>query len=150
VKELKENIIHQLTLNQQNRLAELEKDALDLKTSLSSESKSTAGDKHDTGRAMIHLEQEKMQHQFHETQSKITLLNKISQLPNSSKAQFGTLVQTPHAYFLLGIGLGKQTIHSVDVYCIGLDSPIGKILLNKQINDSFVFNSSSLKIIDLI
>lgn len=129
------------------RLAELERYALDLKSSLESESKSTAGDKHDTSRAMVHLEQEKIQHQFQDLNLQLTQLNKISESTIKGTITFGALVITETDIFLLGIGMGKQLIEGKVVYCVGTESPIGKLLIGKTVGDEILFNGEIQKIV---
>ena len=46
----------------------------ELKEANTNETKSTAGDKHETGRAMVHLEQEKLYSQLGQFQKQFSLL----------------------------------------------------------------------------
>jgi len=142
----KDEIISELKNQLNNRFDALERYALDLKESLSSELKSTAGDKHDTSRAMIHLEQEKIQHKFSEIQLQLNQLERIRQIGPKITIGFGSLVTTSSELFLIGIGLGKQIINGQIIYCVGIESPLGKLLLGKALNESFMFNGASQKI----
>jgi len=144
---VKKEIISTLETILLERLAELERYAIDLKSSLESESKSTAGDKHDTSRAMVHLEQEKIQHQFHDLSLQLNQLHQISEYKTRGTIAFGSLVITETDIFLLGIGLGKQLIEGKVVYCVGTESPIGKILLGKKVGDEILFNGEIQKIV---
>ena len=143
----KKEIATKLSIQLKSKLDELENYAADLKHSLTSESKSTAGDKHDTGRAMIHLEQEKIQHQFHDLNLQLKQLHQVSTSKAGPMIGFGTLILTEKDVFLLGIGLGKQVVDGQMIYCVGTESPIGKLLLGKQQGDSILFNGSIQKII---
>lgn len=145
----KEDILLKLKNQLSMRHIELEQYALDLQESLSSESKSTAGDKHDTSRAMIHLEQEKIQHQFSEIQLQLNQLERIRQVVPKRSIGFGSLVTTSSELFLVGIGLGKQIINGQIIYCVGIESPIGKLLLGKTLNENFIFNGSSQEITEI-
>lgn len=145
----KEDILLKLKNQLSMRHIELEQYALDLQESLSSESKSTAGDKHDTSRAMIHLEQEKIQHKFSEIQLQLNQLERIRQVVPKRSIGFGSLVTTSSELFLVGIGLGKQIINGQIIYCVGIESPIGKLLLGKTLNENFIFNGSSQEITEI-
>ena len=60
------------------RLEVIQSKILDIQNSLQSETKSSAGDKHETGRAMLQLEREKTGHQLAEIQKQKGILAKIN------------------------------------------------------------------------
>lgn len=137
---LKSEILKHLISLQVERLAELNQYQKDLSESLQSESKSTAGDKHDTSRAMIHLEQEKLQHQYQELNYQFQRLKEISVLKALDIVSFGALVETETDLFLLGASLGKKMVDGHFIYCIGMEAPISQSILNKRVGDSLFFN----------
>lgn len=137
----KSNIIEAILLQLQEKLNELSDYSDDLKNALESEGKSTAGDKHDTGRAMIHLEQEKLQNQLKEIKGQIQRIKSMEQNKNnSSEIEYGSFVETTGPQFLMGIGLGKVMVKQKPVFCIGMETPIGKKLKGLKVKDSFKFN----------
>ena len=76
--------------------------------SLSSEAKSTAGDKHQTGRAMLQLEREKLGKQLSENEALIQTVLKLQQrTPSSDQVTLGNLVETDQLTFLLSISAGQ-------------------------------------------
>lgn len=90
-------------------LQELEQHQADLQSALYAESRSTAGDKHDTSRAMIHLEQEKIQFQIGNIQKQISVLQQFEKQPASESTQSGSmLILDSGQVFLIGIGLGRK------------------------------------------
>ena len=145
--ELKTKILKQLLALQADRIDELLLYQSDLSDALQSESKSTAGDKHDTIRAMIHLEQEKLQHQFQEMQLQLQRLREISELNPLEQANFGALVETTSDLFVLGASLGKQVVDGRVIYCIGMEAPIAQAMLSKVIGDQLHFNGKVTEII---
>ena len=145
--ELKTKILKQLLALQADRIEELLRYQSDLSDALQSESKSTAGDKHDTSRAMIHLEQEKLQHQFQELQLQLQRLREINALNPLTQANFGALVETTSDLFLLGASLGKQVVDGRAIYCIGMEAPIAQAMLNKAIADQLLFNGKLTEIL---
>lgn len=136
----KSDLIKAISTQLQEKLEELASYSDDLRNALESEGKSTAGDKHDTGRAMIHLEQEKLQNQLKEIKSQIQRINTIEQANiKSDVIDYGSFVITTGPYFLLGIGLGKVNTNTGTVYCIGMETPIGKLLKGLKKQDTFPF-----------
>ena len=146
---LKEQIINQLISILDEKLSHLNNHSKDLNDALSSETKSTAGDKHDTSRAMVHLEQEKVQHQFSSLQhQRYQLLSYLNSIP-SDEVVAGSLIQTEHNTFLVGIGLGKQHLNGSIIYCIGAETPLAHQLLRKKVSDEFFFNGGMERIVGI-
>lgn len=110
------------------------------------ETKSTAGDKHETAKAMMQLEQEKLSKQLIELQSQYTELEKIDVSTNRQTATKGSLIETDKGWFFIGIGLGKLLIENQIVFAVSEQSPIGKYLLENKINSGLDFNGISYKV----
>jgi transcription elongation GreA/GreB family factor len=114
--------------------------------SANSETKSTAGDKHDTARAMAHLETEKNAKQL----SEINKLKKI--LPylksainkNLNSVELGSVVETDLMNYYISSNLGKTIINQKEYLTISPISPIAKLLKGKKTGDKFNFNNQSL------
>ena len=105
------------------------------KESRDNETKSTAGDKYDTGRAMVQFELEKNMEQLNKV---IQLKNELAQIDLFGKfsvAGFGSIVKTTHDNYFISIGLGKINIGQEIYYAISPASPIGKILNKKNTGD---------------
>ena len=83
----------------------------DLNSDLSSDHKSSAGDKHETGRAMTQLEQEKLAGQLSQLEQQKETLSKIA-ISSPKKIQFGSLVSTSNGTFFMSIGLGKIEVNN--------------------------------------
>jgi transcription elongation GreA/GreB family factor len=111
-----------------------------LQESLFSQTKSSAGDKHETGRAMAQLEQEKLSHQLTETRKSIEGLRKINPSENHDAIGFGSLVKTDRGYFFLSVGIGQIEIESIGVFCITAGSPLGQKLLGRTSGDNIELN----------
>lgn len=121
-----------------------------LQTSLSSESKSTAGDKHETGRAMIQLEREKLGNQLKQLELQEAVLKKIKTDYNSNLVVLGSYVETNNMHYYLSISLGKVLLENKDIFAISSQSPIGALLLGKKVGDTITFNgkTSIIKVIN--
>lgn len=120
-----------------------------LRIDISSDSKSTAGDKHETSRAMAQLEMEKLgkQMQDYQKQHQWLLQMKYADEKKESCINIGSLIQLSNGWYLLGIGLGQIELTSGSVFCISAQSPIGQQLLNKQIGDEIFLQDITLSIL---
>lgn len=127
----------------------LQNDLEGLRTELSDNTKSTAGDKHETSRAMAQLEMEKLGKQHLETQKLIELANRLLNSPTAEHAQLGSLVLAGNQFYLLGLPLGKIDFEGKSIFCISLQSPVGQQLLKAKVNDVITLPMGKVRI-DLI
>ncbi len=110
------------------------------------ETKSSAGDKHETSRAMAQLETEKLTNQLTEALKLLTVLAKVNLSTNNKTIALGSLVVTNKNNFYISISLGKLTIDNETIFAISTLSPIGKLLLTKKEGTTFNFNSKNYTI----
>ena len=120
-----------------------------LDDSLRNETKSTAGDKHETGRAMVQLEQEKLGKQEEELKVLQEVLQRINIDKPTPNASLGSFVKTSsHSYFL-SIFADAFEQDGEKVFCISSVSPIGQHLLGKTQNEVFQFNGKTIEILEI-
>ncbi|NNE75616.1 MAG: 3-oxoacyl-ACP synthase [Pricia sp.] len=133
----------------QDRIARIEKSIENIRESLYAETKSSAGDKHETGRAMLQLEREKLGQQLIEAEKMKEVLAKV-RLENSKViVGLGSWVKTSKADYFLAISAGKFNKENLSVYCISVGTPIGRSLIGKSEGDSFSFNGETIKILKI-
>jgi len=113
---------------------------------LDSESKSSAGDKHETGRAMLQLEMEKAGQQLQEVEKMKLILEKIQSEFVTAVGSLGAVVKTTSGNYYLGVSVGKITVGPEDYFVISPSSPIGKLLLGKQEKDRFLFQGRTIEV----
>ena len=106
---------------------------------LDSSTKSSAGDKHETSRAMIHLDQEKLSIQLLDLNKSLRILSQIN-IGEHSSVNMGSLFKTDHSIFYISIGLGKISINGLDVFIMSPVSPLSQRLIGLNQNDSIDFN----------
>ncbi len=114
------------------------------------ETKSSAGDKHETGRAMMQLEQEKLSKQLNEVLDQRSDLEKIDLNVRSETIRKGSLVKTNKGYFYMSVGLGKINIGTELVYAVSPQSPFGLKLGDLKVNDKILMNSLTYLIESII
>jgi hypothetical protein len=116
---------------------------------LLSETKSSAGDKHETGRAMLQLEMEKASLQLDALNEMKETLDKINFSSNSDISKLGSLVITSSANYFLAISLGKIKLGNDVYYSVSLSSPIGKNLFGSKEGDNIYFNGKQIKVLNI-
>ena len=123
----------------------------ELKQALNSESKSSAGDKHEIGRAMIHLEMEKLGNLINEAEQNFKKLQSIKNHNNNTEViGLGSAVLTDKANYYISIAADIYKINSKMFYCISPKSPIGKLLIGKKLDDKIEFNNQVIQIIKIL
>ncbi len=131
------------------RLQRIKSNIDEVNDSLNSETKSSAGDKHETGRAMLQLEREKLGQQLLEAEKTAVLLRKVNAAKLSSTVILGSLVKTTNANYYIAISAGKFEDNNTAVFCISANTPIGKLLMGKPVGATFQFNGKEHKILDV-
>ena len=129
------------------QIADLETNLKSIAESRDNETKSSVGDKYETGRAMMQQEFQKVQAQQMRLQGSINVLKNIDVDKVLAKVGQGSFVETNHGFFFIAIGLGKVKLNDLFYFCISIESPIGALLKNKVAGDSFSFNGRSYEVI---
>lgn len=132
-----------------DRLKRIQHQINELETALTSETKSSAGDKHETGRAMIQLEREKLGQQLSELEKTQQLLSKVPRNKAFQAVGLGSLVVTDFYIYFISISSGEFKYNSKSIYCISAGTPIGKLVFGKSEGDIFHFNNKPIKILTI-
>ena len=117
---------------------------------LQSETKSSAGDKHETGRAMLQLEMEKAGQQLAGITQMKEILAKVDITKVSNIAHLGSIIETDSVNYFLSISAGKLVVDGKVYFAVSMSSPIGKLLLGKKIGEVLSFNGNKAVITSLI
>jgi transcription elongation GreA/GreB family factor len=122
-----------------------------LQEALEGESKSSAGDKFETGRAMLHNELDKQKSLTLELVKMRRILNDINSSEHSKTVALGSLVKTEAQQFFMSVGLGKITAEVSNNYwiCISPASPLGQQLMDQVEDYEFSLNGKTFKIIEI-
>ena len=134
---LKEALFQQCVAHVNTRLQTIQTIISSHQKALSSETKSSAGDKHETGRAMLQLEMEKAGQQLAAVQQMQQTLAKINSSKPSTNIALGSVIKTSSAYYFLSISAGELKDKETEYFAISPSSPIGKLLVGKKAEDTF-------------
>ena len=118
----------------------------DLKESGANETKSTAGDKHETALAMLQIEQANARGQLQELLSQKAALEKIDPAIVAPVVVNGSLIKTSRGYLYMSIALGKAMIGDIAVIALSPQSPLGKKLMGLKKGETVVMNNTDYTI----
>jgi len=140
-------IFDKLILSLNGKIEQAQESIAVVKESRDNETKSSAGDKYETGREMMQIEINKSEDQLSKFINYKHQLSKIDLKKKFVKVEFGSLVETSNGTYFISIALGKIKLANTDYYPISLASPIGKLIYQKKEGDSIEFQGRIFKII---
>ncbi len=119
-----------------------------IRQAINEETKSSVGDKHETGRAMLQLEQEKLSVQLAEAQQLEQVLGRIQLEGLPTTIGEGSLVLTGQGNYFIAISAGKVELEGRLYYLVSLASPIGAALAGRKAGDEVSFRGQSIHILE--
>ncbi len=133
----------------QQRIANARQAMQQAQESANSEDKSSAGDKHETARAMSQLDRDMHARQEAEAKQELQLINKLTIDTLHEIVKAGTIVICKEYSFFISLGLGALQIEQQKIISLSPLAPIAKILDKKKAGDNFVFNGKTVEILDV-
>jgi negative regulator of genetic competence, sporulation and motility len=145
--ELKKQLLESCKSFVNERLQTVQQTISSKQKALASEAKSSAGDKHETGRAMLQLEMEKASQQLAGISEMNTILSKINTSITSEIAHLGSIIYTNSGTYFLSISAGQIVVEGNVYFAISVSSPIGKLLLGQSKGQTISFNNKKIEIV---
>lgn len=115
------------------------------------DTKSSMGDKYETGREMLQQEINNLQVQLNEVLKQQDFLktsfDKLRMTKKFDKAEKGAIVKTEKGLFFISVSLGEVTFENQKIICISPESPLAKAMNGKQKDEGFSLNNMNQKIL---
>lgn len=148
--QFKQNV-HQACLNHIEKSLQVYQAGIkDAQEGLQSESKSSAGDKHETGRAMLQLEAEKLGAQYQERLKTYNFVKQLNIKEIHHQIKLGSLIKTNLGLFYICSGIGSIAVDDQNIFVLSPIAPLSKMLLSKKKDDSITFNRKTISIQSII
>lgn len=142
----KSDLLHHLQALLQKKVNAAQLEIASTRGSFTSDTKSSAGDKHEVGRAMVQQELDKLEEQHAKL---IVLQQELARVPlerTFDHVAFGSLVTTDQGTYFVAIGLGRIEFGGRSCFAISLSSPIGQVLKDKRAGEQVLFNGRSITV----
>ncbi|WP_200975878.1 hypothetical protein [Echinicola sp. 20G] len=124
--------LHQELVNQISEKLKLVSDSIrQLKDSSAEDTKSSAGDKYETGREMIRQEMDKAEKMSLEYNSQLEVLSSLRPDESAELIQRGSLVLTDRIPLYISVGFGKVNISGQEVFVISSQAPLARLMMGK-------------------
>ncbi len=146
----KHKIFQHLNEQVDEKIATLQKTILSAQEARNNETKSSAGDKFETGRAMMQREIENNKVQLGAALNSKGELNQINIEKRNTTIDKGSLVITNQGKYFISIGIGKVVLEEETFFCISMISPIGKMLRGKSEGDEVEFRGKKIVVVELV
>ncbi|MBD1432528.1 GreA/GreB family elongation factor [Sphingobacterium sp. DN00404] len=140
-KELLNNCLRQI----EGRLEETAFAIQQAQEAIESETKSSAGDKYETSREMIQQDLNRYHTQLLQSKKDWVVLQKM-ETEIKEKVEIGAIVVTEKVTYFMAVSLGQQLVEGMNFMVISPSSPIGKLLLGREVGDQIVFNGTKQSI----
>ena len=143
---MKQQIIQHYNHYLNERVNTLREMIVDLTEDSLNDAKGSAGDKHETGLAMMHLEQEKLNRKLLELLDTQNKFLKIDYSIVSNQVILGSLIEANETYFLMAVALPKIEVDGKTVFGMSPQSPLGELFMGKKLKEIIVFNNITYRI----
>ncbi|MDB5132805.1 MAG: 3-oxoacyl-ACP synthase [Mucilaginibacter sp.] len=138
--QLKEKLYLQCLDYVQKRMEAAEQGIKEAQQASKDDTKSSAGDKYETGRAMMQQETDRNRQQLNETNKLKVILNQVNPSAISEKIDTGSLVITDNGNFYIAISAGTLMVDNEAYFAVSPRSPIGLLLKGKKTGGKIVLN----------
>jgi len=129
-----------------NRIKNTEEAIVSAQESANEETKSSSGDKFETGRAMMQREVENLSVQLTEARKLEEILIHLNPGLEHQSVSKGALVITSLGKYYISVSAGKISHDGEDFFAIAPASPIGEAMDGLKAGDTFQWQNKTIKI----
>ena len=147
---IKQELYNQCIAYVQSRMDAAEQAFKAAEQASNDDTKSSAGDKYETGRAMMQQEKDRNTIQVNEANKLMVALTAISTKGISDKVESGSLVTTDSNQFYIAISAGSLVVEGKTYFAVSPASPIVMKMLGKKAGDSFEVNGKIYNILEVL
>ncbi len=129
-----------------DKINALQKILHELQQSAANETKSTAGDKHETALAMLQIEQENTGRQLQVLLGQRLQLQQLDLSKSATIIGKGSLVYTNKGLVFISVGIGKFHMGNNMIMVVSHASPLGSMLVGKKVGETVQCNSIDYRV----
>lgn len=118
--------------------------------SANEESKSSAGDKYETARAMGQLDRDMHARQYEQARQERVIVERLDDHIFTEKIGLGSLVKTTEIWFFIAVSTGLISVKGQQIIVVSPQSPVGQLLIGKKSGDFFTFKGKQTKIDEIL
>lgn len=115
-----------------------------------SETKSSAGDKYETGREMMRIQSDMRALQLYEAQDLLSRLERIDVSQAHDKVRAGSVVWTTNGLYFVTQSIGMIALEGFEYQTISLAAPMGKALKGLGAGEFATFRDQQIEILSVL
>jgi hypothetical protein len=146
---IKEELFNQCFDYVEQRMEAAEQAISEAQQAAKDDTKSSAGDKYETGREMMQQETDRNMAQLNEANKLRVALNAIRTTHGANTADAGSLVKTNNGNFYMAISAGTLSVNGISYFAVSPSSPIGLKLKGLKNGDAFTLNGKNYQILSV-
>ncbi|MBN9313287.1 MAG: hypothetical protein BGO40_01330 [Chryseobacterium sp. 39-10] len=143
----KSELLKVLHLKIDDKISQLQK-LIDETRASNNDTKSSMGDKYETGREMLQQEINNLQVQLNEVLKQKTCLQTLV-IKKNNKVEKGALITTEKGMFFIAVSVGEVLLSKQKIICISTESPLAKAMAGLSKNEVFTLNGTVQTIVDV-
>ena len=127
----------------QQKIEGLKEELEAVRESAIAETKSSMGDKYETGREMMMQERNRLGKQLDIYTDQLTTLESIDPDKSHDEVKHGCIVFTDKSTFFISSAIGQISVNDQQIFAISNEAPIAKAMKGKKTGDAFSFNGAT-------
>ncbi|MFT3885749.1 MAG: hypothetical protein QM724_10055 [Flavobacteriales bacterium] len=131
------------------RIAAAQASIADTQAASQSDTKSSAGDKHETARAMAQLELEKQTSVLQHLQRMHAQVERLAPSDERTQVGPGVLVRTDSGWFYIAVPLGRIVVGGEEVWAISTEAPIYAALKSTPVGQVAFYSGKAYRILEV-
>jgi transcription elongation GreA/GreB family factor len=124
-----------------SRMADTQIAIAQLYDAMANDTKSSAGDKYETGREMLQQQMNLNLASLNELSRAKAILDSVANMPINGIITPGSVVHTSNGNYYMAAGIGAFICNGTKYHTISAASPIGRVLAGLKENDIFQLNN---------
>ena len=142
----KNQVFEQIETELKLKIGETQQEISSLQKEMSEETKSSAGDKFETSREMMNQSINQLQDNLQQQKKQLQQLKELKNNKSTEKVDMGSFVCTDKVNFLFGLAFGKINSAKGNIFVLSLNSPLGRLFLDKKVGDTVQMNQNNYTI----
>ncbi|MBL7952780.1 MAG: GreA/GreB family elongation factor [Flavobacteriales bacterium] len=143
----KARLIAHIASTLREKAINVERDIASTLEARNSDTKSSAGDKHEVGRAMIQQELDQQEAQLAKLRVLLREMERVPVERRYERVGAGALVSTDKGIFFLAIGLGRIELDGAACAVVSVASPAGQALVGKRVGETTTLNGATYRVL---
>lgn len=143
---IKSQIYQEILQRLEQNILEAQIAYVQAKESRDSDTKSSAGDKYETGREMMQREMDKCSALMDQNKHSLQIIQHVPIHRTYESVEKGALIITDKGMYYMLVGLGKISLDQNDYFAISPESPIGSLFLGKKVGEFILLRDQKIHI----